>query len=195
MKRARITHLIALPATALVLAGVTAATPIAVAAAAPTANAGNASSAADRVRTAERTPAPNPIPSRRRFTVSNAHVVQLELTSVYARKCRTGGALTACDNQRRFGETVARVEGLGTKTTRRKCLSKTVHSLATYRLASVKRQRPRAQIKFGFVVRLDSLDAQVVREIRAAARIGTIMTDGIQPPQRALQERHRRHHY
>ena len=55
MKRARITHFIALPATALVLAGVTAATPIAVAAAAPTANAGTARSAADQVRTAERT--------------------------------------------------------------------------------------------------------------------------------------------
>src|SRR5262249_40090004 len=94
-------------------------------------------------RTAERTAARNQIPSRRRFHV-NAHVVQLELTGVYARDCRTGGALTACDNQRRFGETVARVEGLGAKTTRRKCLSKTVHSLATYRLTSVKRQRPRA---------------------------------------------------
>jgi Domain of unknown function (DUF4440) len=55
MKRARITHLIALPATALVLAGVTAATPIAVAAATPIANAGTAGSAADQVRKAERT--------------------------------------------------------------------------------------------------------------------------------------------
>jgi hypothetical protein len=55
MKRARIIHLIALPATALVLAGVTAATPIAVAAATPIANAGTAGSAADKVRTAERT--------------------------------------------------------------------------------------------------------------------------------------------
>jgi len=55
MNRARITHLIALPATVLVLAGVTAATPIAIAAAAPVANAGTARSAADQVRTAERT--------------------------------------------------------------------------------------------------------------------------------------------
>ena len=55
MNRARITHLITLPATVLVLAGVTAATPIAVAAATPTANAGTARSAADQVRTAERT--------------------------------------------------------------------------------------------------------------------------------------------
>jgi hypothetical protein len=55
MNRARITHLIALPATVLVLAGVTAATPMAIAAAAPIANAGTARSAADQVRTAERT--------------------------------------------------------------------------------------------------------------------------------------------
>src|SRR5215813_8498891 len=55
MNRARITHLIALPATILVLAGVTAATPIAIAAATPIANAGTARSAADQVRTAERT--------------------------------------------------------------------------------------------------------------------------------------------
>jgi hypothetical protein len=55
MNRTRITHLIALPATVLVLAGVTAATPIAIAAATPTANAGTARSAADQVRTAERT--------------------------------------------------------------------------------------------------------------------------------------------
>ena len=55
MNRARITHLITLPATVLVLAGVTATTPMAIAAAAPTANAGTARSAADQVRTAERT--------------------------------------------------------------------------------------------------------------------------------------------
>ena len=55
MNRARITHLIALPATILVLAGATAATPIAIAAATPAANAGTARSAADQVRTAERT--------------------------------------------------------------------------------------------------------------------------------------------
>jgi hypothetical protein len=55
MNRTRITHLIALPATVLVLAGVTAATPMAIAAATPTAKAGTARSAADQVRTAERT--------------------------------------------------------------------------------------------------------------------------------------------
>jgi hypothetical protein len=55
MNRTRITHLIALPATVLVLTGVTAATPIAIAAATPTANASSARSAADQVRTAERT--------------------------------------------------------------------------------------------------------------------------------------------
>jgi hypothetical protein len=47
MNRARITHLIALPATILALAGVTAATPIAFA--------GTGRPAADQVRTAERT--------------------------------------------------------------------------------------------------------------------------------------------
>jgi len=54
MNRARITHLIALPATVLVLAGLTAAAPLAVAAASPMAKAGTATSAADQVRTAER---------------------------------------------------------------------------------------------------------------------------------------------
>jgi Domain of unknown function (DUF4440) len=47
MNRARITHLIALPAAIFVFAGVTAATPIAIA--------GTGRSAADQVRTAERT--------------------------------------------------------------------------------------------------------------------------------------------
>jgi len=55
MNRARITHLITLPATALVLAGAIAATPMANAAATPMANADTARSAADQVRTAERT--------------------------------------------------------------------------------------------------------------------------------------------
>jgi hypothetical protein len=55
MNRARIIHLITLPATVLVLAGVTATTPMAIAAATPIANAGTARSAADQVRTAERT--------------------------------------------------------------------------------------------------------------------------------------------
>jgi ketosteroid isomerase-like protein len=55
MNHRRITHLIALPATALILAGVTAATPIAIAAAAPAAHAGAARSAAGQVRAAERT--------------------------------------------------------------------------------------------------------------------------------------------
>src|SRR5215471_7458687 len=54
MNRARITHLIALPATVLVLAGLTAAAPLAVAAASPMAKAGTATSEADQVRTAER---------------------------------------------------------------------------------------------------------------------------------------------
>ena len=54
MNHARITRLIALPAMLLVLAGGTAATPIAIAAAAPVANAGTARAAADQVRTAER---------------------------------------------------------------------------------------------------------------------------------------------
>ncbi|HEY1320246.1 MAG TPA: nuclear transport factor 2 family protein [Streptosporangiaceae bacterium] len=54
MNRARITHLIALPATVFVLAGLTAAAPTAIAAAARTANVGTARSAADQVRTAER---------------------------------------------------------------------------------------------------------------------------------------------
>jgi phosphoglycolate phosphatase-like HAD superfamily hydrolase len=55
MNRARITHLIALPATVLVLAGLTAATPIAFAGATPIASTGTPRSAADQVRTAERT--------------------------------------------------------------------------------------------------------------------------------------------
>jgi ketosteroid isomerase-like protein len=55
MNRARITRLIALPATVLVLAGLTAATPIAIAAASPIPMAGTPTSAADQVRTAERT--------------------------------------------------------------------------------------------------------------------------------------------
>jgi len=55
MNRARITRLIALPATVLVLAGLTAATPIAIAAASPMPMAGTPTSAADQVRTAERT--------------------------------------------------------------------------------------------------------------------------------------------
>ena len=55
MNRTRITFLIALPATVLVIAGATAATPIATAAATPAATAGTARSAADQVRTAERT--------------------------------------------------------------------------------------------------------------------------------------------
>ena len=55
MNHTRITRLIALPATVLVFAGVTAATPIANAAAAPIANAGTTRSAANQVRTAERT--------------------------------------------------------------------------------------------------------------------------------------------
>jgi hypothetical protein len=55
MNRARITHLIALPATILVLAGLMAATPVTFAAAAPIASAGTPRSAADQVRTAERT--------------------------------------------------------------------------------------------------------------------------------------------
>jgi hypothetical protein len=55
MNHARITRLIALPATFLVLAAGTAATPIALAAATPAANAGTARAAADQVRTAERT--------------------------------------------------------------------------------------------------------------------------------------------
>jgi hypothetical protein len=54
MNHARITRLIALPVTVLVIAGATAATPMAIAAAAPTANAGTARSAANQVRTAER---------------------------------------------------------------------------------------------------------------------------------------------
>lgn len=52
MNRARITHRIALPATVLALAGLTAAIPVAIAAASPTPT---ARSAADHVRTAERT--------------------------------------------------------------------------------------------------------------------------------------------
>ena len=55
MNRARIAHLIALPATVLVLAGLTAATPMAIAAASPMAKARTVASAADQVRTAERT--------------------------------------------------------------------------------------------------------------------------------------------
>jgi len=55
MNHRRITQLIALPATVLVLAGGSAAAPIAIAAAAPIAKAATARSAADQVRTAERT--------------------------------------------------------------------------------------------------------------------------------------------
>jgi hypothetical protein len=55
MNHARITRLIALPATVLVLAGGAAATPIAIAAATPVAHTGTARAAADQVRTAERT--------------------------------------------------------------------------------------------------------------------------------------------
>src|SRR5690348_5604220 len=54
MNRPRITRVIAWPATVLVLAGLTAATPMAIAAASPTARAGTAASVADQVRTAER---------------------------------------------------------------------------------------------------------------------------------------------
>lgn len=55
MNRARITHLIALPATVLALTAVTAAAPIAIAAASPAPMASTARSAASQVRAAERT--------------------------------------------------------------------------------------------------------------------------------------------
>jgi uncharacterized protein DUF4440 len=55
MNRARITRRIALPTTVLVLAGLTAATPIAIAAASPEPMAGTPASSANQVRTAERT--------------------------------------------------------------------------------------------------------------------------------------------
>lgn len=55
MNRTRNTRLIALPATVLVLAGLTAASPLPIAAASPMAKAGKATSAADQVRRAERT--------------------------------------------------------------------------------------------------------------------------------------------
>ena len=54
MNRARITRLITWPATVLVLAGLTAATPMAIAATSPMARAGTAASAAGQVRSAER---------------------------------------------------------------------------------------------------------------------------------------------
>jgi hypothetical protein len=54
MNRARITRRIAWPATVLVLAGLTAATPVAIAAASPMARAGTAASVAGQVRSAER---------------------------------------------------------------------------------------------------------------------------------------------
>jgi ketosteroid isomerase-like protein len=88
MNRARITHLIALPATILALTGVTAATPMAFA--------GTARSAADQVRTAERT-------LLRASVDGNAHIAGALLAPDLQLIDVTGGPETRADDLANIG--------------------------------------------------------------------------------------------
>ena len=67
--------------------------------------------------------------------------------------------------------------------------------LGPHRLGAVERQPPTAQVERGSLLGRDLAHAQVVGEVRPAADRAAIARDRLQPAERLLQERHRRHQH
>ena len=85
-------------------------------------------------------------------------------------------------DERRLGHAVAGVEGLGTEPAGGEVLGEPLQCLAADRLGAVEGQVPTAEIELIALLGLDLAHAQVVSEVRAAARCASVLRDGLQPP-------------
>ena len=97
--------------------------------------------------------------------------------------------------QRRLGEPEAGVERRAAETAGRESRGEPLQGLGADRLGAVERQPPARQVEPRLLLRGDLAHAQLVGEVRAAARGAAIAADRGQPAQRLLQERDRRHQH
>ena len=98
-------------------------------------------------------------------------------------------------HQRALGEAVAGIERLTAESARRKGLAEGVDRLGPHRLGAVEGQRPAREIERGPLLRRGLPHAEFVGEVGAAADGGPVFRDGLEPPQRLLQEGDRRHEH
>src|SRR6185312_11141662 len=77
--------------------------------------------------------------------------------------------VAAANHQRRFGQSIARVERLAPEAARRERLGKSLERLREDWFSAVERQIPAAQIQRLTLLGRDALNAQVICEVRRAA--------------------------
>src|SRR5262249_51877587 len=101
----------------------------------------------------------------------------------------------ACDKQSGLGQPVAREEGFAPEAARPKSLGEQLQRLRTDGLGAVEGDTPTAQVESGARLGSGLPRAHLVGEVRAAARCGAVVRDGLEPAQWLLQERDWRHQH
>src|SRR5262249_45345085 len=102
-------------------------------------------------------------------------------------------AAAAAHFQRRFRQTVCRIERFPTKAALAECSGKAPQRLKPHWLGAVISYSPTMQIKSCALLRVHPAQAQVVREVWTTGVRDLKTRDGFQPAHRVLEERRRRH--
>ncbi len=118
-----------------------------------------------------------------------------QLAAVEPRHRRRPPRRAAGDEQRRLGQAIAGVERLAPEAARREHVREALLRLGAHRLGAVERHRPGTQIEPLPLLGTDLAGAQLIGEVGAAAGRAVEARDRLQPDERLLQERHRRHQH
>ena len=99
---------------------------------------------------------------------------------------------SAGDEHSGLGQPVTRIERLGLEARRRERRGEPLHRKRAHRLGADGRNTPVTEVEGRAFLRRAPLDAQVVGEIRPAARIRAVLADRLHPVEWVLQECRRR---
>src|SRR5262249_5183012 len=106
---------------------------------------------------------------------------------------RLVSAIAGRDEQRRLGETVDGKKRTPREADVAKARVKRLERVSANRLGAVVGDAPRPQIQLGTLRVRDLSYAEIVREVRTAARGGAVAMDGAQPANRSMEKRRGRH--
>ncbi len=109
-----------------------------------------------------------------------------------SRPCARGAAT---QEQRRFRHAVARIKSIALESIRRKCFREQIHGIRAHRFRAVERHRPTGEIQPFALLRDDLANTQVIGKIGCAAGGRLVARDHLQPANRHLCKRHRRHQH
>ncbi len=110
-----------------------------------------------------------------------------------ARPNRFGPSRAAGDDQRSLGEAVAGIERLAPEAGHRERVGEAIQRLGTDRLGAAEGDLPVTEVEARALLGRALPDAEIKREVRAAADRSALGRHRLEPPERPLEKRERRH--